>query len=252
MVLSALMYDRDLLVRSVFMVVVLIVFVNLWAAAYAATGQASIEGYSLSDIVWYMVITESIIISKPNVAVVIDGEVRAGDVAYRLSRPYSYPLYHLASYLGEAVVRLPVSIVAGTIVAWIAVGPPPVSIQSVVALVVSMGCALTLQGIIEVLVGLCAFWVEDTMPILWIWNKFALTLGGVLLPLELFPDWLAAIARALPFAAVAYAPGRLFVGFDWSIAASVILTQAVWIGLCWLTVALLFGRATRRVVAHGG
>jgi ABC-2 type transport system permease protein len=46
-----------------------------------------------------------------------------------------------------------------------------------------------------------------------------LTIGGVFLPLELFPDWLASIARGLPFASIAYAPARAFVGFDWPVLA---------------------------------
>jgi ABC-type uncharacterized transport system permease subunit len=39
----------------------------------------------------------------------------------------------------------------------------------------------------------------------WIHNKFLLTLGGTLIPLDLFPSWLATLSRALPFASVMYA-----------------------------------------------
>jgi ABC-2 type transport system permease protein len=41
-----------------------------------------------------------------------------------------------------------------------------------------------------------------------------LVLGGVLVPLELFPEPLGSIARALPFAALLYGPARTIVKFD--------------------------------------
>jgi ABC-2 type transport system permease protein len=251
-VLSGLMYDRDLLVRSIFMLVVMVIFAQLWSTTFASTGLAIIQGLSARDVIWYMVITEALAISKPQIAQVIDGEVRAGDVAYRLARPYSYPLYHLAAFWGEALVRLPASLLVGALVALLAVGVPALTLGGVLGLLISLVCAVTLTGAFEVLIGLSAFWVEDTLPIYWIWSKFVLTLGGVLLPLELFPDWLRDISRLLPFASAAYAPGRLFVSFDFGTALNVVLVQLVWIGLAWLLVTLAFRRATRRVVAHGG
>ena len=55
-------------------------------------------GFSLRDIIWYLVITEIVALSTPRIAQTIDSEVRSGDVAYALARPYSYPAYHLASF----------------------------------------------------------------------------------------------------------------------------------------------------------
>jgi hypothetical protein len=31
-----------------------------------------------------------------------------------------------------------------------------------------------------------------------------------------------------------------------------LLIQVIWLGVCWLAIAVGFGRATRRLVAHGG
>jgi len=104
----------------------------------------------------------------------------------------------------------------------------------------------------DILVGLSAFWVEDTVPFQWIMSKFQITIGGLILPLELFPDWLATISRALPFAAIMYAPARAFVGASWDVVAPLLLIQGVWLLMCWLGVWLTFARATRRLVAHGG
>src|ERR1051326_2894531 len=250
--MGALMYDRDVLVRSAFMVVALVVFVQLWTTTYAATGSNEVQGFSLKDLVWYLVITELVALSTPRVTQTIDTEVRSGDVAYALARPYSYPLYHLAAFWGETLLRLPVNAVLGGVVALIAVGPPPVTASGVLATLVLGAGAITLKGMLEVLIGLTAFWVEDTQPAEWIYGKFVITVGGLFLPLGLFPAWLAAISRALPFASITYAPARAFVSADLSSLAPIAAVQLVWLVLAWFLLVAVFGRATHRLVAHGG
>jgi ABC-2 type transport system permease protein len=250
--MGSLMYERDMFVRSIFMLVVLVTFVQLWTTTYAATHETSIDGFTLHDLVWYLVITEVVALSTPRIAQTIDADVRSGDIAYALARPYSYPLYHLAAFWGETLVRVPINALVGFGVALVAVGLPPTSPSAVLATLLLGAGAITLKGTIEILVGLSAFWVEDTQPAEWIYNKFVLTLGGLFLPLDLFPDWLANIARALPFASMAYAPARVFVGFDWGVFGPLLLIQLIWLGVGWLGVVVIFGRASRRLVAHGG
>jgi ABC-2 type transport system permease protein len=250
--MGSLIYERDVLVHSVFMFIALVTFVQLWTTTYAATNQSIIEGFSLRDLVWYLVITEVIGLSAPRIAQTIDAEVRSGDIAYALARPYNYPLYHLAGFWGETLLRAPVNAVVGSAVALVAVGLPPTNLAGVLATLLLGVGAITLRGTIEILVGLSAFWVEDTQPAEWIYNKFVLTIGGLFLPLDLFPGWLAGIARALPFASMAYAPARVFVGFDWPVFGPLLLTQLIWLAVGWVAVSVLFRNATRRLVAHGG
>jgi ABC-2 type transport system permease protein len=250
--MGSLMYERDVLVHSIFMLVALVTFVQLWTTTYAATNQSIVGGFGLRELVWYLVITEVIGLSAPRIAQTIDAEVRSGDVAYALARPYNYPLYHLAGFWGETLLRAPLNALVGCAVALIAVGLPPTSVLGVLATLLLAVGAITLRGLTEVLVGLSAFWVEDTQPFEWIYNKFVLTIGGLFLPLDLFPDWLAGIARGLPFASMAYAPARIFVGFDWPVFGPLLLVQLIWLGVYWLAIGVVFGRAARRLVAHGG
>lgn len=250
--LATLMYDRDLFVRSVFMVVILVTFVQLWSTTFAVSGQTVISGFDVRALVWYLVITEVVALSPPRIAQSIDNQVRAGDVAYALARPYWYPLYHLAWYWGDTLLRVPLNLLVGGAVAMIAVGPPETSPPALFATLVLWIGAISLKASIEILIGLSAFWVEDTAPFEWIYAKVLYTIGGLLLPLDLFPDWLAAIARSLPFSAIMYAPARVFVGFAWDSFGVLVLSQLTWIVVTWIVVVLVFGRATRRLVAHGG
>jgi len=78
-------------------------------------------------------------------------------------------------------------------------------------------------------------------------------LSGFILPLTMFPDRLADVARALPWATMIQTPVDVFLGqlHGWALAES--FGRAIG----WAVVLLLLGRAilrvaTRRLVVQGG
>jgi ABC-2 type transport system permease protein len=250
--LSSLMYPRDMLVPAAFMALVLFVFVQLWTATYEQAGGGPIAGLTRGDLIWYLVLTETVVLSAPRISQKIDEEVKSGELALTLVRPYNYVLYHLARYWGEAALRLPLNFAAGATIALAACGPPAVTPLSAAAGLVALALALTLNFAVETAIGLTAFWFEDTMPFFWIYQKLVFSLGGLFLPLDLFPQVLAAIARFLPFAGVTYAPARLFVSFSWEALAGLLMVQVLWLLALGCLMALVYTRAVRKVNIHGG
>jgi len=101
-------------------------------------------------------------------------------------------------------------------------------------------------------IGLGAFWIEDTSSIYLIYTRVSMILGGLLIPIDLFPDTIGAIARALPFAAMIHGPARLVLssglaevpGLFTMLGGSLALAG----GLVWWE----YGVARRRVTAQGG
>jgi hypothetical protein len=65
---------------------------------------------------------------------------------------------------------VPVNVVQGSAVALIAVGPPPTNPLALLATLVLGAGAITLRGMLKTLIGLTAFWVEDTQPAEWIYG----------------------------------------------------------------------------------
>lgn len=180
------------MIRWLWMGLILFVFVQLWTVTYEQGGLTSIAGFSLADIVWYLVITETVALSAPRVSLKIDEEVKSGELAYVLLRPYSYALYHLSAYWGVAAILVPVNVVLGGTVVMVAAGPPPsLSPAAAAATALAVVLGLTLNFLIEFSIGMLAFWFEDTQPFFWIYQKLVFTLGGLFLPLELLPGPLA-------------------------------------------------------------
>ena len=249
--LSSLVYGRDVALRSGTMVLVLFVFVQLWTFTFESQGGV-IEGFTLRDMIWYLVVTETVVLSAPRVSLKIDEEVKSGELAYVLSKPYNYLLYHLAGYWGEGALRLPVNFAVGSLIALATVGPPQTSLVAVLAAATAFVFAVTINFLVEASIGLTAFWFEDSQPFFWIYQKLVFTVGGLFLPLEFLPGLLRDVASVLPFATITYTPARLFVAFEWQEAALRFGLQFAWLLLIALGSWAVYGRAVRKVNVHGG
>jgi len=245
---NSLAYAGELVYRSIFMVVILYIFVQLWRATYHAVGAATIAGLSLRDTLWYLVMTETIILSKMRFASRVSEEVKDGSLAYTISRPYNYLLYHWAYGLGDTLLKLVINFAAGALVVTALVGPMPFNPVNTLPLLVSIALDFCIEG----LIGLSAFITEDVSSVQLIYSKFLFILGGMLIPLDFFPAWLKNGALVLPFNYVIYAPARLFVSFDLARWLNVIAMQAAWIGVFALALWALFRVGLRHVSINGG
>ncbi|MHB8575523.1 MAG: ABC transporter permease [Dehalococcoidia bacterium] len=249
---TSLAYPAEAFARSAFMAMIIFVFIQLWSATFKLSGHAAYGGFDLRRIVWYLVVTETVVMSSPRTFDKIDLEVKQGDLAYNLTRPYVYGLFHAAAYWGSVVLVLPVNFVVGGALAWATVGAPPVSAGIWPALLLTVLLAIALNFAVELAIGLTAFWFEDTNAFFWIYQKLTFTLGGLFLPLTLFPSWLRAIAERLPFSSIAYAPARLVAGADVGLVLGTVATQGLWLVALAGAASLIYRGGVRRLNVNGG
>ena len=245
-------YRAELAMRAVQMVLFMGIFVALWSTAFGVSGRAELAGYSLAEVVWYLAMTETIALSTSRVFIEIGEAVKAGGVAYQLARPLSYPLYQVANSLGNSTPRFALNLLTATAVAGLGTGQWPGSLRGILAFVVMAALALLLDSLIAVLIGLLAFWIEEVTPAFWIYQKLLFTVGGLFLPLEMFPQWLRRLTRWLPFQFITYAPARAFVDFEPGFVLRAAAGQVAYVAALSALVALVWGRARRRLVIHGG
>src|SRR5215510_4866324 len=90
-----LAYLSEAATRIIFLGVILYIFLRLWQVTYAETKMDQLAGLSLRQMLWYLAMTEAIVLSTPRIAQEIDQDVRTGSLTVQLIRPISYPLYRL-------------------------------------------------------------------------------------------------------------------------------------------------------------
>jgi len=248
---NSLAYPIDLLGRSLLIVLFMWIFMNLWRVTYGATGARSIAGLTLADTMWYLMMAEAVMLSKRDLSETITEQVKDGSVAYLLNKPFNFILYHFAAGLGDSVLAFGGNLIIGTAVVWLMVGPPPGLTGWIFA-----GAAVALSWLLDfcfsALIGLSAFVVEETNAFRWIYQKFLLLLGGVLIPLDFFPAWLQTLSLNLPFAWIIYGPARLFVDPSLARLGQVFLQQGIWLTVVGGIVWVMYRRAAARLVINGG
>ena len=245
-------YRSELVARIIQMVLFMGVFMALWTAAYGVSGREDLQGYTLIEMVWYLAMTETITLSCSRVFVEISEAVKAGDLAYTLARPLSYPFYQLANSLGNSAPRFLLNLLTAAVVVTLGIRQVAGSPAGLVAFLGMATLALLLDSLIAVLIGLSAFWIEEVMPAFWIYQKLLFTVGGMFLPLEMFPQWLRRIAGWLPFQFITYAPARAFVAFEPRFVLRSMAGQVMYAVVLVVLIKVVWQRAQRRLVVHGG
>jgi ABC-2 type transport system permease protein len=249
--LNSLAYPGDLASRSLSIVLFMWVFVHLWRATYRSLGQGDIAGLTLRDTLWYLMLAETIVLSKPRLSTAIAEAVRDGSVAYLLNKPYNFLLYQVSVGLGDSLLRMLFNALAGGTIIWLTVGPPPDPRGWPLALA-AMTAAWLIDFCIAAMIGLAAFVTEDVAAFEWIYSKLLFLLGGLLIPLDFFPDWLQTITQALPFAYTVYGPARLFVEPSLARFGTLLLAQGAWLAALGLLLTLLYRKGVTWLTINGG
>ena len=126
-------------------------------------------------------------------------------------RPVSVVGLRIASELGEALLRVAVAIVVAPSACSCSSARPTRRPAALLALPAALlGCTLSMTA--QHAFGGIAFWLLDARATWFLWSKLVFLLGGLLIPLELLPPGVANVAKVLPWAAMAYVPGRLASG----------------------------------------
>lgn len=237
------------LARVSFYAVILFVLSRLWEAVFESAGDTDLQSH---QVVWYLAITEWIVLSAPPIHTDVEDEVRRGDLVYRLARPVAYPLARLAEGTGDLLVRMGTMAVAGFGLACLLTGQLPTEPRLMLWLIPLGLLAGLLTLLMFFIIGLTSFWLHDCRPIYWIWQKCGFILGGLLVPLSLYPPWLRSLAIDSPFAAIIYGPGSIALGLSSAGALEVLLRLAGWIVITALLLHLTFRRSLARLEIGGG
>jgi ABC-2 type transport system permease protein len=249
--LNSLAYPAEIATRSSMILIFMLVFFQLWHVTFTSSGSQVLNGLTMNDTMWYLLLAETLELGRPRLARVISQQVKDGSIAYLLNKPYDFLLYQLASGLGESLPRMGMLFILGGALVWAIAGSPPALVNWPFALIALVGAWL-LHFCVNCLIGLAAFVGEEVAPFEWIYQKMVFILGGMLVPLDFYPVWLQTVAKSLPFAYMMYGPARLFVHLDTQLFIQILAGQIFWLALLGGMLALAFSRGIRRLAINGG
>ena len=238
------------------------IFSRVWAGAYA--GASEIAGYTMRMAVWYFIVAEVPSFGFGRFFWTLSRDMKNGQIAYLLARPYDYVGYNFAEKYGGSLVEAGVILVEGLLVGTLLVGPPPAigGASSIAGGIVAeasrallVGLSLLLAGalnyFLQASIAMTAFWLEENEAFFWIFQKLALVVG-TLIPIEFLPPVAARLARLTPFPYLSYAPARIMVAYSPGEAWSLVAAQALWLALAVALARAVFSFGSRRLSVNGG
>lgn len=101
-----LTYIPNILLGFINFFVMMFVFLNLWEYVYSDQSQI-INGYTMQEMMWYVLLAEILWYGSRNKILVseISRDIKSGNIAYNINKPYSYPIYIIFRYLGEITIK---------------------------------------------------------------------------------------------------------------------------------------------------
>jgi ABC-2 type transport system permease protein len=253
--LNCLTYPMNMLSRSLLMCLRIWIMCQLYEASFTSQSSVRVGGLTLAMVIWCIVFTQSFQAAcqaRPLLPTIIDEEVKSGILAYTLNKPYSYLLFNYFGFLGRSLPNFFLNLLLGSATAFLLTGPLHVELRAVPAAALMSLVGFTLHFCISISIGLSAFWIEDTSAFNWLYHKGQLVLGGLILPIALFPESIRYVVEYLPFSQLFYAPARVLVAFDAHLFALYLTAQIAWTVVFALLVTLLFASGSRNVSINGG
>ncbi len=113
--------------------------------------------------------------------------------------------------------------------------------------------AVALTSAVTVLINISMFWTLSGAGISMAASAMLFLLGGHVVPLPLWPDWLQPVLTILPLRGIADVPFRFFAGhIPLAGLLPAIAHQAAWMAALVVLGRWLLARAARRIVVQGG
>ena len=251
--ISSLSYIFNILIGFISYLVLMFIFLNLWKTIYSDPDEV-ISGYTMSNMIWYVAITEIIYktMQGRKFCRQIVNDVRGGNIAYNINKPYSFIGYSLSKHLGEITINGIMYSIFALILGFIFLGEfPDVTIISVLAVILTLIISITINTLLVISIGLISFFIEDSNPIYWIYSKFLLIIG-TLFPIEVFPIWMQGPLKYSPIYAMIYGPAKLFVDFSPELYIKIFISQIFYLIIGVMIALLLYKKGVKKLNVNGG
>ncbi len=105
---------------------IMFILANLWQYIYSDSNQI-INGYTINQMMWYILTTETLWygIKSKVITKEISQDIRSGNIAYKVNKPYNYIFYVIAKYFGEITIRFILHIIVAVIIGISFIGEIP-------------------------------------------------------------------------------------------------------------------------------
>lgn len=224
----------------------IIVFNELWD--YILQGK-EIVGYTREELIWYIIIAEFITYSTFKAYRKIGDMVKNGSIANMLIRPVDFVNYTIAENL-SVYIKAFINMIFAIIIGLVLVGNINITVQSAVFAIVAALIGVFINILIQVFIGLIAFFTEENHSVYLITQKLSFFL--VFTPIEFYPSIVQKIFYLLPTTYCVYAPAKIFTNFELGEAGMLIGLEVLSAILLYGIIRIMYAKGVKKINVNGG
>lgn len=228
----------------------------LWTAIFHETGQERIAGFSLEAMIVYYVAALLLgkLVKGSERGMTISTEIYDGGLTRYLLYPTNYVGFKYAEHLGALVPALVELAIFGTIAATILSAPADANItpESIAMAVCSVVVGNALHFLLIFPIEAVSFWADNVWALNVMYRFASQMLGGLMLPLTIFPEWSQPLLDVLPFKYLYFFPATTLLGqvspAEWAKGMAISL---VWCAVAGLVCRTVWRRGTLQYTGVG-
>lgn len=248
-----LSYVMPIILRILNFFIMMFVFLNLWDYMYS-DGTQIINGYTKHQMMWYVLIAEVLWFSTRNKILTneISQDIKSGNIAYNINKPYNYVFYIIAKHLGEITLKFIAFIIIGMLTGLCFIGPiEGFNFAYIPFMIISAVLGIFINSILRIAISIISFWIEDSTPFHWVYDKMILVLG-TLFPIEMFPELIRPIMKCTPILVVTYGPTKLIIDFTMKEFIEILIAQIIYLIISIGIVTILYNKGVKKLNVNGG
>ena len=232
----------------------LLVHIFVYTAFYAArTGP---QPLNLNEVITYFVLCQVFFMLMPfwGARSEVTNAIKDGSVALQLTKPVDFQTYWFADECGRACYYLLMrglpTFLISILFFEVTIPQQPVVLMT---FAVSMTLSIFMSAAITITIFSSAFWTLDTTGISAMSGSIVMLFSGMLVPIALWPEWLAHIAGWLPFEGLIDIPFSVYLGKITGTEVWIAMSKQMAWSLFFVGVGRLFlSRGFSRLVIQGG
>lgn len=213
--LDAFHYRFNAIINLFFGNVSTVITVIFWILIYESNEKTYINGFSLSDMITYFVISSifrSFVFNSSGFA--YSKMIKEGGLNSELLKPYdiSISVYFknlaksITSIFPQFILFIMLLPVIAKYLTW------NLNITNVFFVLAFLIISTICSHIVWSILGLMAFWLEEANAVMWSFAVFFNLISGMFIPLDFFPKWSISIIQWLPFSSWVYLPSKIYLG----------------------------------------
>lgn len=254
--LNAFHYRFNAVISLFFGNVNTIITVIFWILIYESNEKGHINGFSLSDMITYFVISgifRNFVFS--NSGFIYSKMIKEGGLNSELLRPYNISIsIYFKNLAGSIVGVFPQYVLVMALLPFVAKYLTwNLSFVNVIFVCAFLIISTICSHIVWSILGLMAFWLEEANAVMWSFGVFFNLVSGMFIPLDFFPKWSITIIQWLPFSSWLYLPSKIYLGlFDIKKMLLLLVANIGWIVLLLLLYQYIWLKGVKKYSSIGG